>query len=119
MQLIVLLGAELDIQVAFNRFEDYREGFGLKFVQELELAYEYLRRHPRMVRSMRPIGGDFSYRISPSVSSIRSKATEYSFRPFWIFGRIPKESVNAWQNKGWCFQRSQNMKSNPYSAQMY
>ena len=50
MQLIVLLGAELDIQVAFNRFEEYREGFGLKFLQELELAYEYLRRHPRIGR---------------------------------------------------------------------
>ena len=25
MQLIVLLGAELDIHVAFNRFEEYRE----------------------------------------------------------------------------------------------
>ena len=50
MQLIVLLGAELDIQMAFNRFEEYREGFGLKFLQELELAYEYLRRHPRIGR---------------------------------------------------------------------
>ena len=73
MQLIVLLGAELDIQVAFNRFEEYREGFGLKFLQELELAYEYLRRHPVLVGSMRTIASDFSYRISLSVSSIRSK----------------------------------------------
>ena len=43
MELIVLLGAESDIQVAFNRFEEYREGVGLQFLQELELAYEYLR----------------------------------------------------------------------------
>ena len=50
MQLIVLLGAELDIQAAFNRFEQYRDGFGLKFLQELELAYEYLKRHPRIGR---------------------------------------------------------------------
>ena len=50
MELIVLLGAESDIQVAFNRFEEYREGVGLKFLQELELAYEYLRRHPRIGR---------------------------------------------------------------------
>jgi hypothetical protein len=50
MELIVLLGAESDIQVAFNRFEDYREGLGLKFFQELELAYECLRRHPRIGR---------------------------------------------------------------------
>jgi hypothetical protein len=40
----------LDIQAAFNRFEEYRDGFGLKFLQELELAYEYLRRHPRIGR---------------------------------------------------------------------
>lgn len=38
----------LDIQAAFNRFEEYRDGFGLKFLQEL--AYEYLRRHPRIGR---------------------------------------------------------------------
>ena len=50
MELIVLLGAESDIQMAFNRFDEYREGFGLKFLQELELAYEYLRRHPRIGR---------------------------------------------------------------------
>src|SRR5271157_1517269 len=100
MQLIVLLGAELDIQVAFNRFEEHREGFGLKFLQELELAYEYLRRHPRIGRLYANIAGDFSYRISPSVSSIRSKAAEYLFWRFWILGRIPQESVNAWRNKG-------------------
>jgi hypothetical protein len=50
MELIVLLGAELDIQAAFNRFEQYRNGFGLKFLQELELAYEYLTRHPDIGR---------------------------------------------------------------------
>ena len=50
MELIVLLEAESDIQVAFNRFEEYREGFGLKFLQELELAYQYLTRHPLIGR---------------------------------------------------------------------
>jgi hypothetical protein len=41
MELLVLLAAELDIQSAFNRFEEYQTGLGLKFVQELELALEY------------------------------------------------------------------------------
>jgi plasmid stabilization system protein ParE len=50
MEIIVLLAAELDIQAAFNRFEEYKEGFGIKFIQELELAYEYLSRHPRIGR---------------------------------------------------------------------
>ena len=43
MQLIVLLGAELDIQVAFNRFEEYREGFGLKFLHGLRRRQNYGR----------------------------------------------------------------------------
>ena len=58
MELIVLLRAELDIQAAFNRFEQYRNGFGLKFLQELELAYEYLTRHPdigRLYADKRPV----------------------------------------------------------------
>ena len=50
MELIVLLAAESDIQTAYNHFEDFREGFGLKFIQDLELAYEYLRHHPRIGR---------------------------------------------------------------------
>ena len=33
-----------------NHFEDFKEGFGLKFIQDLELAYEYLRNHPRIGR---------------------------------------------------------------------
>jgi plasmid stabilization system protein ParE len=50
MELVILLGAESDIQMAFNRFEDYGEGLGLKFLQELELAYQYIGRHPRIGR---------------------------------------------------------------------
>jgi hypothetical protein len=50
MEVVVLFAAELDIQTAFNRFEEYREGFGLKFLQELEVAYEYLQRHPLIGR---------------------------------------------------------------------
>ena len=46
MELLVLLAAELDIQSAFNRFEEYQARLGLEFVQELELAFEYLRRYP-------------------------------------------------------------------------
>ncbi len=41
IELIVLLAAESDIQAAYNRFEEYQEGFGLKFIQDLELAYEF------------------------------------------------------------------------------
>ena len=38
MEIVVLLAAELDIQAAFNRFEEYRQGLGVTFLQELELA---------------------------------------------------------------------------------
>lgn len=50
MEIVVLLAAELDIQTAFNRFEEYREGLGVTFLQELDVAYEYLQRHPRIGR---------------------------------------------------------------------
>lgn len=50
MEIVVLLAAELDIQAAFNRFEEYREGLGVTFLQELELAYQYLQRHPGIGR---------------------------------------------------------------------
>ena len=50
MELIVLLAAESDIQTAYNRFEYLKEGFGLKFIQDLELEYEYLSNHPRIGR---------------------------------------------------------------------
>jgi hypothetical protein len=36
--------------MAFNRFEDYGEGLGLKFLQDLEIAYQYIGRHPRIGR---------------------------------------------------------------------
>jgi len=50
MELVVLLWAESDIQTAFNRFEEYGEGLGRRFLQELELAYQYIRQHPRIGR---------------------------------------------------------------------
>jgi hypothetical protein len=50
MEIVVLLAAELDIQAAFNRFEEYREGLGVTFLQELGIAYEYLQHHPRIGR---------------------------------------------------------------------
>ena len=50
MEIVVLLAAELDVQTAFNRFEEYREGLGVTFLQELDVAYEYLQRHPRIGR---------------------------------------------------------------------
>jgi len=46
----VLLAAESDIQTAYNRFEDFKEGFGPKFIQDPKLAYEYLSNHSRIGR---------------------------------------------------------------------
>jgi hypothetical protein len=50
MEIVVLLAAESDIQAVFNRFEEYREGLGVLFLQELELTYQYLQRHLRIGR---------------------------------------------------------------------
>jgi plasmid stabilization system protein ParE len=76
MEIVVLLAAELDIQAAFNRFEEYREGLGVTFVQELELAYEYLQRHPYIGRlyaedRRRFLVPNFPFGIFYSVSGAR------------------------------------------------
>ena len=76
MELIVLLAAESDIQTAYNHFEDFKEGFGLKFIQGLELAYEYLRHHPALGGSIRAIGAGFCSRDILLGSSTRSREAE-------------------------------------------
>lgn len=44
--LIFLLGAETDIQLAYNRLEDFQEGRGTVFMQCLDAAFSHLRLHP-------------------------------------------------------------------------
>jgi plasmid stabilization system protein ParE len=46
--LILLLQADLDIQAAFNRHEDFQEGRGDLFLRRLDAALGFLRRHPEM-----------------------------------------------------------------------
>ena len=36
LPVVFLAGADADLQAAFNRFEDYREGFGVEFMQAVE-----------------------------------------------------------------------------------
>jgi len=36
LPVVFLSGADGDLQAAFNRFEDYREGFGVEFMQALD-----------------------------------------------------------------------------------
>ena len=44
--LVLLLSAEIDVQAAFERHEDYQEGRGVLFLRHLEAALEQLRRFP-------------------------------------------------------------------------
>ena len=43
-ELILLLSADIDIQAAFEYYEDYQEGRGAVFLRRLEEAFEQLRR---------------------------------------------------------------------------
>ena len=46
-ELILLLQADIDIQAAFNRYEDFQEGRGFIFMQHLDAALTLMRHYPR------------------------------------------------------------------------
>ena len=48
MDLIFLLSAEVDIQMAFNRFEEHQEARGILFMQHLDAAFTHLRHQPEI-----------------------------------------------------------------------
>jgi len=46
--LILLLQADLDIQTAFERYEDFQTGRGEVFMRHLDAALALLRQHPEL-----------------------------------------------------------------------
>jgi len=46
-EVILLLSAEIDIQQAYNRYEEYQEGRGVIFIHHLEAAFNQLRTFPK------------------------------------------------------------------------
>ena len=46
--LILLLQADLDIQAAFGRYEEYQTGRGQVFMRQLDAAFTLLRRYPEI-----------------------------------------------------------------------
>jgi hypothetical protein len=46
--LILLLQADLDIQTAFERYEEYQEGRGEVFLRQLDAALTLVRQHPEL-----------------------------------------------------------------------
>ena len=48
IDLILLLQADLDIQIAFSRYEEVQTGRGEVFMQRLEAALTLLRTHPEI-----------------------------------------------------------------------
>lgn len=47
-ELILLLQADLDIQGAFNRYEEFQQGRGEVFMRQLDAALTLLRQHPEI-----------------------------------------------------------------------
>ena len=47
-ELILLLQADVDIQSAFDRYEEYQEGRGEVFLRQLDAALTLLRQHPEI-----------------------------------------------------------------------
>jgi toxin ParE1/3/4 len=48
IDLILLLQADLDIQSAFNRYENYQTGRGEIFLKQLDAAFALLRQQPEI-----------------------------------------------------------------------
>jgi hypothetical protein len=48
IELALLLHADLDIQAAFERYEDYQQGRGEGFMRQLDAAFGLLRQHPEI-----------------------------------------------------------------------
>jgi plasmid stabilization system protein ParE len=76
IELILLQQADVDIQAAFDRHEDYQEGRGEVFMRHLDAALTLLRQNPEMgppyARSYRRmLVRDFPYGIFYSVQPTR------------------------------------------------
>lgn len=68
VELIFLLQADLDIQTAYNRYEEHQEGRGEIFMRHLDAALTLLRQHPEIGpayagRYRRMLIRDFPYGI--------------------------------------------------------
>ena len=48
IELVLLLQADLDIQAAFERYEDHQQGRREVFMRQLDAAFGLLRQHPEI-----------------------------------------------------------------------
>ena len=76
IELILLQQADVDVQAAFDRYEDYQEGPGELFMRHLDAAFTLLRRNPEMAPPYagsyrRMLVRDFPYGIFYSVQPSR------------------------------------------------
>jgi len=75
-ELVLLLQAELDIQAAFNCYEDFQEGRGEVFMRHLDAAFTLMRQHPEIApfygeAYRRMLIRDFPYGVFYQVQSKR------------------------------------------------
>ena len=76
-EIIFLLQADLDIQAAFNRYEDHQEGRGEVFMRQLDAAVTLIRQHPEIApiyagQYRRMLMHDFPYGIFYQVQPQRA-----------------------------------------------
>ena len=45
-ELILLLQADIDIQLAYERYENFQAGRGVLFMKQLEIVLDLLKRNP-------------------------------------------------------------------------
>ena len=48
MEVILLLSADMDLQSAYERYEDYQSGRGEVLMRQIDAALSILRRHPNL-----------------------------------------------------------------------
>jgi hypothetical protein len=82
--LILLLQADLDLQTAFARYEDFQSGRGEIFMRQVDAALTLLRQHPEIAPVYSRAYRRMLVRDFPYGFSIRYNRPASSSRPSWI-----------------------------------
>ncbi|SRR6266498_3790115 len=98
IDLIFLLQADLDIQTAYNRFEEVQSGRGEVFMRQLDTALTLLRTHPKMRLYMQDRTAECLSVIFPMEYFIRHGLGASWWLPLSIFGKIQTQfGASCWE----------------------
>src|SRR6185503_15045405 len=82
-----LSGAGADLQTAFNKFEDYREGFGVEFMTAVDAHLARIAAFPLIAPAyLRTVRRQVMHRFPYGFSTNRIRRASLSSR-FWICGK--------------------------------